>query len=276
MMDFILHNGKIIRENEYHPGSNWWRNDLQFKQDMWFANGEIPHFKELYTEFCQLLDHLKRSVPENFPSQSELQRLIIRVINKNKAFMGGWVCCRFLFHEKKSEYVVSVTPHPDRLFPLEPSGRMCIISPLVKSTGNPLSRYSFFSGTLWKTEKIRTDKKADEVSIFLNEKEIVTEAEGSNLFCVLNNQLITPSAETGCYIDVMREYVMQSAKSIGLRVIESVSLTPVALVGMEEVFAVSEGNGFTWLKGIGGKRYLKTTAELIWRQVNKSCFTFVS
>jgi branched-subunit amino acid aminotransferase/4-amino-4-deoxychorismate lyase len=92
------------------------------------------------------------------------------------------------------------------------------------------------------------------------------------LFCILRDQLITPSAETGCVIDIMREYVLQSARSIGFRIIESLSLTPVALNGMDEVFTVSEGKGFTWMKGIGGKRYLKTGTELIWRQVNKSSF----
>jgi hypothetical protein len=276
MLDFILYNGKIIRENEYHPGSKWWRNDLQFKQEMWFANGKIPHFNELYTDFLRLMNYLKRSIPDNFPPQSELLRLIIRVINKNKAFMGGWACCRFLLQEKGSEYVVSITPHPERLFPLDPAGRMGIISPLVKSTGNPLSRYFFFSETLWKTEKTRSGKKGDEVSLFLNEKGIVTETDGANLFCILNNQLITPSVETGCVVDIMRENVLQSAKSIGFQVIQSVSLTPVALNGMEEVFTVSEGNGFEWLKGIGGKRYLKTSTELIWCQVNKSCFITIS
>jgi hypothetical protein len=273
MLNFILHNGKIIRENEYPPGSIQYRNDLQFKQEMWFANGEIPHFNELYTDFVQLMNYLNRSVPNNFPPQSELLRLIVRLINKNKAFMGGWASCRFLFQEKSPEYVVSVTPHPDRLFPLDGAGRMGIISPLAKSTGNTLSRYFFFSETLWKTDKIRMEKKTDEVSIFLNEKGIVTETEEANLFCILNNQLITPSVETGCVVDIMREYVLQSAKSIGLVVIQSVSLTQLALHNMEEIFTVSEGNGFKWLKGIGGKRYLKTTTELIWRQVNKSCFT---
>jgi branched-subunit amino acid aminotransferase/4-amino-4-deoxychorismate lyase len=271
-MDFILYNGKIIRENEFLPGSDRWMNNLYLKQEMWFAHGEIPHFGEHFNGFNQLMNHLGRSVPDSIPPSSELLRLLIRLINKNKAFMGGWVCCRFLLHEKGLEYVVSVNPHPDRLFPLDPAGKTGIISPLVKSSGNPFSRYFFFSETLWKTERIRSVKKRDDVSLFLNEKGIVTETEGCNLFCILHNQVITPSVETGCVVDIMREYVIQSAKSIGFQVIQSVSLTPVALNGMEEIFMVSEGNGFTWLKGIGGKRYLKTGTELIWRQVNKSSF----
>ena len=272
MMDFILHNGKIIREMEYQPGVNWWNDDLQFKQEMWFAHGEIPHFYHLYNDFIGLMNHLDKSIPDNFPPPSELLRLISRLINKNKAFMGGWVCIRFFFREKSWEYVVSVRPHPDRLFPLDPNGKMGVISPLIKSSGHPLSGTFFFSETLWKTERIRSGKNPDEVSVFLNEKGIITETEGANLFCILRDQLITPSTETGCVIDIMREYVLQSARSIGFRIIESLSLTPVALNGMEEVFTVSEGKGFTWMKGIGGKRYLKTGAELIWRQVNKSSF----
>jgi branched-subunit amino acid aminotransferase/4-amino-4-deoxychorismate lyase len=275
-MEFILSNGKIIRENEFHPDSEGWTDNLQLKQDMWFAHGEIPHFQQHYSEFTQLLDRLERQVPADVPPPSELHRMIIRLINKNKAFMGGWICLRFMLTEKETQYVVSVSPHPDRLFPLDTAGKTGIFSPFVKPNGNPLSSYFFFSETVWKTERIRSGKKQDEVPLFLNEKGIITEAEGANLFCILNNQVITPSLETGCVVDIMRDYVIQSAKNIGFVVIESVSLVPSALNGMEEIFIVSEGSGFRWLKGIGGKRYFKTGTEQIWRQVNKSSFSTVS
>jgi branched-subunit amino acid aminotransferase/4-amino-4-deoxychorismate lyase len=272
-MEFILHNGKIIRKSEYDPGSLWWENDLQFKQEMWFANGEIPHFREHQQIFAGILGKLGRQLPPGGISQPELLRLIKRLINKNKAFMGGWITCRFLLQNENPQWVVSVRPHPERLFPLDTTGRMGVISPLPKATGHPLAQYSFFSETLWKTEKLRPGNSE---AIFLNTKGFLTEADSANLFFIRKDLLITPSPETGCLMDIMRHYILQAAAFIGFSVMESPAVAPEELTGMEEVFTVSEGNGFRWLKGIGEKRYLKTGTELIWRQINKSRFSGIS
>jgi branched-subunit amino acid aminotransferase/4-amino-4-deoxychorismate lyase len=268
-MEFILHNGHIIRASEYHPGSLWWENELQFKQEMWFAHGEIPHFSEHLEIFAGMLQVLRRPLPPGFLHPAEYLRLLKRLINKNKAYMGGWVSCRFLFRDEKLQWMVSVRPHTERLFPLDLTGRMGVISPFPKATGTPLAPYPYYSETLWKTEKLRS---AQTEGIFLNDKGFVTEADGANLFLIHKDLLITPSPETGCVMDIMRHYILKTAALIGYRVHESPAVMPAELAGMEEVFSVSEENGFRWLKGIGEKRYMKTATELICRQVNLSCF----
>jgi branched-subunit amino acid aminotransferase/4-amino-4-deoxychorismate lyase len=108
--------------------------------------------------------------------------------------------------------------------------------------------------------------------LFLNEKGFITESAGANLFFIRKDQLITPSAETGCMTDIMRAYVLQSAAQAGFRITETASLAVAELPQMEEIFTVSEENGFRWILGIGGKRYLKTSTEVIWRQVNIRSF----
>jgi Amino-transferase class IV len=275
-MDFILHNGKIIRKDDYQSGKDWRTNDLSFTQGMWFANGEIPHFHILYEEFIAVLSALERPVPPDFPSGEELLRLIKRLINKNKAFMGGWVDCRFTFREEGTESMVKIRPYPDRLFPLDPEGKSGIVSPLVKPSGNPLSRYFFFSETLWTTEKFRTGFRNNEISFFLNEKGKLTEATRGNLFCVLRDQVFTPAMETGCVRDILREFVIQSAKILGFGVTGSEKLEPGNLDEMDEIFVVSEEEGFRWIRAIGRKRFFRSSIELIWRQVNKGYFASVS
>jgi branched-subunit amino acid aminotransferase/4-amino-4-deoxychorismate lyase len=275
-MDFILHNGKIIRSDDLQAGSHCRENGPTFTQGMWFANGEIPHFQLLYDEFLTLLHTLGRPALPGFPPEEELLRLIKRLINKNKAFMGGWVDLRLTFQEEGMETVVRVRPYPDRLFPLDGEGKTGILSPFVKSSGNPLSRYFFFSETLWKTERFRSGGKAGEVSIYLNEQGKLTEATGGNLFCILKDQLFTPSTETGCVRDILRDPVIRSAKVLGFRVTESDKLVPEDLDEMEEIFVVSEGEGFRWIRGIGRKRYFRSSIELIRKQVNKGFFAPVS
>jgi branched-chain amino acid aminotransferase len=275
-MDFILYNGKIIPGADYHPGMNFWMVDLSLSQDMWFANGDIPHFIPHFREFISLLNKLERTLPNDFPPRDELQRLSKRLINKNKAFMGGWLTLRFSFKGNDMEYFITVRPHSERIFPLDPIGKTGIISPFVKYSGNPLSCYHFFSESLWKTEQFRSENSENEEYFFLNEKGMLTEACGANLFCIKNNQLWTPAEETGCIVDSMREHVILSAQVIGFQIIRSDSISPSGLNEMEEIFLVSEGTGFKWIMGMGTKRFLKNRLELIWRQVNKSCFPKVS
>jgi hypothetical protein len=275
-MDFILHNGKIIRKDDYQSGKDWRSNALSFTQGMWFANGEIPHFHILYKEILAVLHVLERPSPPDFPSGQELLRLFKRLINKNKAFMGGWVDCRFTFGEEGTESVANIRPYPDRLFPLDPEGKTGILSPLVKPSGNPLSRYFFFSETLWKTEKFRTGFRNNEISFFLNEKGNITEAIRGNLFCILRDQVFTPALETGCVRDILREYVIQSAQAIGFVVTGTEKLEPGDLDQMDEIFVASEEEGFRWIRALGRKRFFRSSIELIWRQVNKGYFTFVS
>jgi branched-subunit amino acid aminotransferase/4-amino-4-deoxychorismate lyase len=268
-MEFILHNGNITRENEFHPGLFWWNEVMQVKVEMWFAQGEIPHFHEQMERLTGMMTILQKTVYPGMTDQQELLRLIKRLINKNKAFMGGWIVCRFLFHGENLQWVISVRPHPDRLFPLNKTGQMGVISPFVKVSGSPLTTYPFFSEPLWKAEELRSLRT---MAIFLNDKGLVTETINGNLFFVQKDELITPGSATGCISDIMRSYVLKAGAAAGFRIKES-DITPEEMIGMEEIFSVSEGNGFTWIMGIGGKRYMKTATELIWRQVNVTCFS---
>jgi len=268
-MEFILHNGKIIRESEFNPGHFWWSNALQIKPELWFAHGEIPHFQEQMEKLDEMLSALQWPNPPVLKDRQELLRLIKRLINKNKAFMGGWVSCRFVFPGDTLHWVISVKPYPDRLFPLDPNGKTGVISPFAKPSGSPLNAYAFFSEPLWMAERVRSPQT---LGIFVNDKGLTTEADYANLFFIRGDVLTTPAPDTGAVIDIMRDYVLRAAAGKGFRIRES-AVSPEELTGAEEIFAVSEGSGFRWLMGIGGKRYMKTATELIWRQVNISCFS---
>jgi branched-subunit amino acid aminotransferase/4-amino-4-deoxychorismate lyase len=147
---------------------------------------------------------------------------------------------------------------------------MGVISPFVKATGSSLTTYPLLSEPLWKAEEIRSPLT---MAIFLNDKSLVTETINGNLFFIQKDELITPGPGSGCITDIMRSYVLKAGATAGFRIRES-DITPEEMIGMEEIFSVSEGNGFTWIMGIGGKRYMKTATELIWRQVNVSCFSY--
>jgi len=275
-MNYLLYNGNMVPVEEFNPGSHWLTPGFSLKEKMWFANGEIPFFMAHMESLEKILKVARRSWPDQIPPPDELLRLSRRLINKNKAFMGGWLGMEFLFTPRTVAYLATVEPFPSRTFPFDPEGKSATLSPYVKFSGNPNAGFPFYSRTLWEAEAFRTADGTPGESLFLNEKGVVTEATGANIFLILKNTILTPSAETGCITDVIRERILWSASQTGFRVMESDRITPDQLGGCEELFLASEGRGFTWIAALENHRFVKTKAVLIWKKFCKEAFPAVS
>ncbi len=275
-MDFILHNGKIMHIKGFHPGEIRMTNLLTIPEDMWFANGEIPFFNIHMDNLEATLFFLGNPASVQLPPRNEILRLSRRIINKNKAFMGGWLRMRFIVADGMLQYWAWIEPCPTRSFPFDPTGKMASLGSCQKFSGNPPARFAWFSEILWKTELLQRAGTRTEECILLNEKGAVTETAGANLFLIRKNSVTTPSDSTGCYIDPMREHVINSSRELGFMTDYSGEILPVQLLEAEEVFTVSEKKGFTWIMGIDTRRFVKTKTELVWKQFNKKEFKTLS
>lgn len=262
-MEFYLHNGKIVEETNFNPQKYWFEAPLHLKSAMWFAHGEIPFFDEHIRLINEQMDLLDCNYLIENTEKSELHRQIKRLINKNKGYMGGWISLCVILGQKSCDVVGSVKKHTQRIFPFGQTGNLAVISTERKWSGSPFSKYRFYADWFWRSEKIRTDGSRYGDVIFCNDKGFVTEALGSNLFCIKGQTLITPAMETGCISDLFRNLVLTSATKLGLTVLESPSLQPTELKNMDEIFTVSEEHGFRWILGLGIKRFLKNRSEEI-------------
>jgi branched-chain amino acid aminotransferase len=84
-------------------------------------------------------------------------------------------------------------------------------------------------------------------AIFLNTAGDICEAATSNIFFLVDNCLITPCVKCGCLPGVMRDVVIETAKKLGVKVVEEkVSLEMVEDVN--EVFLTSAIRGVNWVK----------------------------
>lgn len=275
-MEFVLYDGKIMRAREVNPGLSRLNSSLLFREEMWFANGEIPFFNPHMDNLEASFACLGNPPAAQLPPRNEIIRLLRRVINKNKAFMGGWIRMRFVIAPGEFHYWAYTDPCPTRTFPMDPTGRMASLGACRKYSGNPLVHFTWFSEPVWNTEiLLRNGTKAGEC-IFLNEKGAVTETAGANLFVIRSNSLITPSDDTGCIRDTIRMPVMEAARDLGFMTGFSGDITPEELFEAEEIFTVAEARGFSWIMGIDTRRYVKTKTELIWKQFNKKGFTILS
>ncbi len=268
-MDYILLNGKIFDKNEFNPSGLFLRKGLTMRDRMWFDNGEIRFFGEHMQNLNTILVFFSETPVFAKAYQTELLRTLKRLINKNKAFMGGWISILYVFETELPDFYAEVVPSEARVLPFLSSGKLAAFSPLVKYSGNPLNRYSQFTTPLWDAERFRSRNAKTDESIFLNEKGMVTEALGSCLFCIAGNDLITPSAETGCFTDPVRRLVMEAARRLGFRISESDSISPSGLHRMDEIFTVSESLGFGWILGIETKRYMRIKTGMIREEMNR-------
>lgn len=267
-MEYLLLNGKICDIRDFNPSELFLRTAIFVQEEMWFDNGEIRFFGFHQRNLNAFLGYSGKPAAFDQAGLAEFHRLLKRLINKNKAFMGGWLSVAYYFDKGITEYYARVRQSPGRTLPFDPRGKLATIAPYGKVISNPLNFTSFFSRCLWTAERFRISGTKWEESVFLNDKRRVTEALGSNIYCISGKRLITPSAATGCFLDPLREPVMQAANKLGYRIAETDSLSPEELPEMEEIFTVSEAEGFKWIMGLDTRRFIKAGAIAIREQLD--------
>ena len=262
-MEFYLHQGKITAETDFNPKHEWMNFPVQVKTSMWFAHGEIP-FLEVHAE--QLNNHLEllhRTYRIDPNELNELRRIFSRLINKNKAYLGGWLHLYVFADPKNMEFIAAIEKYPDRQIPFDEQGKLAIISPELKWSQNSMGKSVIGMYRTWEDEKLKLAGTRYGEAIFCNENGALVETIGSNLYCIRKDKLLTPSPATGCFMDPFRQLTIESAQRIGLDVVEEERLTPGDLPEMNEIFTVSERYGFRWIMGIGLKRFVKKKSERI-------------
>jgi branched-subunit amino acid aminotransferase/4-amino-4-deoxychorismate lyase len=267
-MEYYLQNGKIVSESDLNPRSEWLNYAVSFRVSMWFANGTIPFLEVHIQKINKAFGLLNRNYSIEYEEKAELTRLIYRLINKNKAYMGGWLVLDLFAAETKWTCIGSVRKSPRREIPYEEQGRLAIISD--EPAGEEFTgRYSILSTGLFEArEKLKIAGSRYGEIICTNRSGSVLGTPGANLFAISGNRLYTPSPETCCPDDNFRILTLMAAREQGLDTIETGNMTPADLMNMDELFTVSESTGFKWIMGIGIKRFLRKHSELIRNRVD--------
>ena len=81
--------------------------------------------------------------------------------------------------------------------------------------------------------------------------------------------LITPSLQTGCFEDKLRNTILGIATNINLKVVESAKIKKEDLTEMDEIFLASEENGVQWVLGVENKRFLHLFSAKIHEKLNE-------
>ncbi len=266
-MDFLLYQTKIIREADFNPQALVLKDLLTITYSLWFAHGEIP-FLYKHLESIQLC-LAELNIAGDKINFTETERLLHRLLNKNKAFLGGWIHLKLFLSPTDVFLVATVEAHPERQLPLNDQGAMAIVSKVPVCSTLQLPAYQPLHQIRNLIEHFSNFNSRNNLSILCNHNGVVTQTQDSNLFALKKDILYTPALDTGCFEDYLRNPIIASAKMVGLKIQETDSLKPAELESMDELFAASEKRGVIWILGLNNKRYIRKTTALIWETLDK-------
>ncbi len=266
-MNSLIADGEIVRSTEYVP----FRCDdsLVLSQKIWFGYGGIPLFSENIALVIQQLEILNKPVPPLFTNENEFSRITKRLLNRMHYFRSGIITIHVFAGKAETHFMVNAVPDDEFDFPISKKGLQIYPAEMVKFSKNAFSKYAFPNIPLWNIAGATLASMPFAITIFVNENESVTDCIRANIFAVKGKELFTPAAETGCYIDTIRRYILEAGANCSLKINEVSTLTKQELLQMNEVFIASEEKGIEWIMGIQNKRFVHQVADDIQRKINE-------
>ncbi len=267
-MNFLIVNNTIYSEQEANLTSFLLPAPFMLGQTFWFGFGGIPLFKENLQTIEKELNALNRELPPHFKNQRELFRLTKRMLNKNRFYRSGLITFQIFISENKIETLITSRAFSEFDFPINKQGLLITISELKKFSNSQQNQLSFQNRHLWQQIKASNNNTPYAGSVILNQDNRICEGIESNIFMIKDGVLYTPSPETGCYLDVTRDIVIQLAQSLKLKIAETAEVEEKHLRQMDEIFFASEKNGIQWVLGIGDRRFVHEYSDLICGKIN--------
>jgi branched-chain amino acid aminotransferase len=268
-MENVIVNGEILKKPEIGFTTFFWDEPFVVTQKMWFGFGGIPLFYENIETIILILNTLNANIPDLLKNEKELFRITKRMLNKNRFYRSGLVTCQVYIGKNETNVVLTSNNFPDFDFPFSPQGLIVNFFEFGKYSADPLAPYPFSNESLWKFADSRIRGTAFQNSIILNEKGNICDCISANIFMVKRNTLFTPSVETGCYNDTLRNHILNAAQNSGLKVIESDEIKKEDIYQMNEIFMASEEFGIQWIIGVLNKRFVHNYSLKIHEQVNE-------
>jgi branched-subunit amino acid aminotransferase/4-amino-4-deoxychorismate lyase len=268
-MDYIIVNGEIIKKQEAGFTSFFWGEPFVVTHKIWFGFGGIPLFHENLKEIKVVLQTLNSEIPVLLDDESELFRITKRMLNKNRCFRSGIITCQIYIGHTEINTIISSFAFSEFDFPILKQGLLINFSEFEKYSVNPLNQFAFFNAPFWQFAKARNLETTLDNSIFMNEKEVVCDCISSNIFMLKGRVLYTPSIETGCYTDSLRNNILESALMANLKVTESESIGKKDVFQMDEIFLASEEQGIQLVLGVDNKRFVHNYSRNIHEKLNE-------
>ncbi len=268
-MEFLIINSDILRKEEANLTHLFWDEPFVLSQKIWFGFGGIPLFNKNIDFLSQQLNVFNIEIPNFLRNRQELFRITKRMLNKNKFYRSGIINIQLFIINTKIDYVITSIGYPEFDFLFSKHGLQVNFSESKRRSANDLNRHLFYNKTNWRIKQSQLHDSTFHNSILINEKGMVSEGIGSNIFMIKKNVLITPSLGSGCFEDTIRNIILETALQLQLETIELPNIKKEHIFEMNEIFFASEETGIQWILGVENRRFVNPVTKQIHGKLNE-------
>ena len=267
-MDYVLVNGVVTKKTEAELSSFLWDNPFTFSQKVWFGYGGIPLLKENITSLKKQLETLGFELPPLFNNHRELFRLCKRILNKNKFYRSGHLNIQIFASENTTNSLIISESVENFDFPISKEGLLIDISTYKKDSKSLLQRFACHNRGIWQAARNEIKNAPFSTAVLLNENGFICDGINANIFILKDNILLTPTPETGCYSDTIKEIILSMADELKIKLVQSAEIPKEILTVADEAFMVSEARGIEWVLGFNQKRYIRSISLELHEKIN--------
>ena len=268
-MNYLFFDNKFYFPDDLNLSEVVLENQFQLHQRIFYLRNELPFFYRNLGLLEQKSRIFGLDWPDFMKDHHELLRLARRLLNKNRLYRTGLLDFRLIWGKKGPHCLIQSHPSEEKVYSLARKGLLMNVLETAKFITAEFGALDVFCQPFWDFARSELKGLTAGNSLIVNADNCICEAIGANVFFIREKSLITPSESTGCYIDPVRQKILEAAHLIGCKVIESDRIPAEQVNSMEEVFIASEADGMQWVIGIGSKRFIHTKTDELNLKLNE-------
>lgn len=230
-------------------------------ESMRFSSGEILFFDDHYQRLQSALHVLGIKENESF-SPNNLRFHIHALIQANRIRGSARIRVEVFRNGEgtytpdtnESSFLITAGELEDENYPLNKEGLHIEVFSDLKKQVNIFSKYKTANSLLFVMAGMFIRKNNLDDCIILNENGNVCEANGSNVFVVTSNIVVTPPLADGCIDGVMRKNLIRIFETENIPYSER-SVSVDELSSAQELFLTNVSKGIRWVGAVKQKRF---------------------
>lgn len=167
----------------------------------------------------------------------------------------------------KSGYLLEASALSEANYELNKKGLIIDVFDEMTKAIDKLSNYKTSNSLLYVMAGLYKKQHRLDEAFILNQNGFLCESLSSNVFVVYNKQIYTPALSEGCIAGVMRNVILNIAKTNDIPLVEA-QINPEVLKEAEEVFITNAVGGIRWVMGYGRKRYFNEVSKELCAKLN--------
>lgn len=276
----IILNGEIHLNSEplfLHNNRSFCYGDGLF-ESMHACSTEVQFFDDHFCRLYKGMNTLKMNITEQL-QKDKILREIKRILNRDKVFGGARIrlavfrCSNGLYTPASNEvsYLIDYKKLDTEHYYLNTKGLATDVFPEIKKPVNILGEFKTANSLVYIMAGVYAKENGLDDSLLMNERGHIVESYHSNLFCVKNDVVLTPSLQSGCVHGIIRAHLIQLALHNGYKVLET-DINEKTLLDADEIFLTNAVDGIRWVLAFRQRRYYNKVASHLLQLLNKKAF----